>query len=116
MDRRTWSPFQSKRVREICEHMTEAERDEVARQAATYGIWAGITFAIPIGLVVMLWVAPKLGLPPSWFPVELRLAIYVLLVAVPIYIAGTIYFRRKQKQFLASTEWARGQGYTAHDL
>ena len=118
MDWRTWSPFQSRKIREICEHMTEAEKQETARRGAIYGIWVAITFAIPVGVVVMLWVASKFSILPSLLPVQflLRLAIYALLFALPIYIAGTIYFSRKLKQFLASTEWVRTQGYTADEL
>ena len=117
MDWRTWSPFQSKKVREICEHMTEAEKDEVARQGAIYGIWVFISFALPVALVVVSWVGSKLGVMALFpFLIHLRPAVYVLLFAIPIHIAGAVYFRKRQKRFLASTEWVRSQGYNADEL
>jgi len=54
-DTNTWSPFQSDRVKEICQHMTKAERRAAVRRGATWGILIGIvpgTTALILGTVV----------------------------------------------------------------
>ena len=121
MDWRTWSPFQSKKIREICEHLTETEKEEWLRLAASWGRWGAYSFAGPIGLLAGLWVMARLAVRlefPYPFPFEItsRVAISVIAILLVILMPAAIRFRKNQKEFLASTEWARSQGYTADEL
>jgi hypothetical protein len=47
-DWKTWSPFQAPEVRQICAHMTDAERAEGVRRGGFYGLWVFATFAGPL--------------------------------------------------------------------
>ena len=97
----TWSPFQSQEVREICEHMTGAERDEVARRGRHYGFWVAATFAGPLALAIT----------------SRSLALMVIaIVLVTIHIACIPAWQRKQKGFLCSTTWAQERGFTPDRL
>ena len=100
-DWRTWSPFQSQQVREICAHMTEAERRECTLRGAFFGIWNAATCFVPCGLAFL---APQ---PLNWI-----LAPIVLLVGLAFYPL----WRRITREFLASTRWARQQGIAPESL
>jgi len=100
-DWRTWSPFQSPQVREICAHMTEAERRELNLRGALFGIWNAATFFVPWGIFLF---APK---PVNWI-----FAPIVLLVGLAFYPL----WRRMMREFLASTIWARQQGIAPESL
>ena len=60
-DWRTWSPFQSRQVREICAHMTEAERRELSLRGALFGIWNAATFFVPWAITLLCPAAAELG-------------------------------------------------------
>jgi len=100
-DWRTWSPFQSPQVREICDHMTEAERREWTLRGALFGIWNAATFFVPWGIAFF---APK---PLNWI-----FAPIVLVVGLGFYPL----WRRITREFLASTRWARQQGIAPGSL
>jgi len=51
---RTWSPFQSARTRQICEHLTEEEYSVLARRNPSVWQLGALTAAMPIGLAVAL--------------------------------------------------------------
>ena len=53
MEWKTWAPLQSKISREICEHMTEEEKNELAARSGKYGFWCALTIAIPIGVIAV---------------------------------------------------------------
>ncbi len=122
MDWRTWVPFRSNKVREIYEHMTADERREIAQRAYRWGRTVGWSFAGPVVIVLTfgLWpkLARKLGLASSRSPLEipLWLGISIIAILVAIWLPRVIRFRKKQKEFLASTKWARAPGYTVDDL
>ena len=40
MDWKTWSPFQSQTVKDICTHMTEDEKKAVSSYGAQFGMMA----------------------------------------------------------------------------
>ena len=50
---KTWSPFQSPEVREICAHMTDREKGEVSHRGAFYGFWVAATFAGPLSFAIV---------------------------------------------------------------
>ena len=100
-DWRAWGPFQSRQVREICAHMTEAERRELSLRGALFGIWNAATFFVPWAVA---FYAPR---PLNW-----ALAPIVLLVGLAFYPL----WQRIMREFLASTSWARQQGVAPETL
>lgn len=91
MNFRTWSPFQSDMIRQICEHMKPQEREDTASRGAMYGMWVALTFAIPLSF----------GLAHGLYAIAIPLII-VHIVCIPFWL-------KSQKQFLCQTEWAREQ-------
>lgn len=98
---KTWSPFQSPEVREICSHMTDAEKAEVARRGGFYGFWVAATFAVPLSFAIIE---------------RSLLFIVVAAVLVAIHIACVPIWQRMQRRFLCSTVWAREHGITTDRL
>lgn len=96
MDWKTWAPFQSKISREICEHMTEEEKNELAARSGKYGVWCALTFAIPIGVLAVH---------------RTTLTMVIAGILAVIHIIGIPIWRKKQKRFLYSTQWAKSKGY-----
>jgi len=104
----TWSPFQSPEVREICSHLTAAEKQRLLAQAADYGRQTAWWFALPFSVVaVSFFYSRPLG--------------FVLLVPFIIYCV-TVERRRirahqqRVRALLASTEFARERGYRPEAL
>jgi hypothetical protein len=100
-DWRTWSRSQSQQVREICSHLTEAERREWALRGALFGIWNAATFFVPLGIALFT------SKPLNWI-----FAVIVLLVGLAFYPL----WQRMTREFLASTSWARQQGIAPESL
>lgn len=97
----TWSPFQSPEAREICAHMTSAEKSAVAIRGGCYGVWCAATFACPICLAVSTRSPLLLGIA--------ALLVLTHLLCIPLWL-------KMQRQFLCSTTWAREQGITPDRL
>jgi serine/threonine protein kinase len=100
-DWRTWSSSQSQQVRDICSHLTEAERREWTLRGLLFGIWNAATFFVPCGIALFTsnplnWVFPPI----------------VLLVGLAFYPL----WQRMTREFLASTRWARQQGIAPKSL
>jgi uncharacterized membrane protein len=95
MNWKTWSPFQSAQVRDICAHMTDAERKAVARRGAFYGLWCGATVALPISQAVT---------EPS------RFALVAASILCTVHIICMPFWLRWHRRFLCGTAWAREQG------
>ena len=85
----TWSPFQSAEVKEICNHMTLEEQQKAVKYGAMYGLWVALTFAGPIGFYF------SFGFP-----------FWALIALVILHVSLIPVFRRSQKKFVYSTEWA----------
>jgi hypothetical protein len=100
-DWKTWSPFQSPEVRDICAHMTDAEKAELSRRSGFYGAWCAATVGIPSSLAIV-------G-RSQWL---------VVLAAglVAIHIACVPVWQRMQRRFLCSTAWADEHGITPDRL
>src|SRR5262249_4813049 len=98
---KTWSPFQSHEVRDICAHMTEAEKAEASRRGGLYGFWVAATFALPLS-----------------FAIAERSLLFIVIAAVliTIHIACIPLWQRMQRQFLSSTAWAREHDISADRL
>ena len=103
---KTWSPFQSPEVSEICTHMTDAERAEASRRGGLYGLWVFATFAGPLSFAVV-------------FRHPALTAIAVVLIV--IHIARIPVWLKMQRRFLSSTAlsstaWASEHGFAAGRL
>ena len=97
----TWSPFQSSQVREICAHVTPAEKQRIVRHGFGYGLWVAATVGLPINIAlqaqhVVAWVIAA-GL------------LLVHLAALPMWQA-------RVRRMLCATEWAKSQGVTPENL
>ncbi|MEI6166424.1 MAG: hypothetical protein WCS52_04460 [bacterium] len=101
MDWRTWSPFQSQAVKDICSHMTEDEKNAVTSYGANFGVMVAVFFAIPLSVGLTSLRSSIIGLPGLALLVWLIIGVFVL-----------IHRRRKGKELLCSTQWAKSQGIT----
>lgn len=98
-----WSPFRPPLIREILAHMTEAERREAMSRVWLFSVWNAGTF---FGPFFFIWFS-SVPRPLNW--------IYggvLLMVGLSFYPL----LRRMDREFLASTAWARQQGITAAQL
>ena len=101
MDWRTWSPFQSQTVKDICAHMTPDEKKSVTSYGMGSGVIVAIFFAIPLSSGVSLLGSRIFGLPGL-----------ALLACLAIGVFLIVKRRRKEKELLCSTQWAKSQGIT----
>ena len=100
-DWKTWSLFQSQDVRDICAHMTAAEKAEASRRGGFYGLWVAVTFAFPLSLAI----------------VEMsQLLVVIAAVLVVVHISCIPIWHKMQRRFLCSTSWARERGITPDRL
>jgi len=97
----TWSPFQSAEVRDICAHMTDAERAKASARGAAYGLWSAVTFALPLTIA---FTSRSLG------------TIVIAAVLVTVHLLGIPIWLKQQKRFLCSTDWAHDRGITPDRL
>ena len=101
MDFATWSPFQSRQVRDICAHMTASERSRTAAHGLRYGMWV---FATAVGPLAFGW----------WFAsTPLQITAGALLA---IHLCAVPAWQRHVRRFLCDTEWAQAQGLSASNL
>lgn len=98
---KTWAPFQSPEVREICAHMTDTEKAEVSRRGGLYGLWVAATFGGPLPFAIVY------GHPAL---------IAIAAVLIVVHIACIPVWQKMQRQFLCSTAWARAHGITPDRL
>jgi hypothetical protein len=100
-DWKTWSPFQSPEVREICTHMTDRERSRGSWQSGLYGLQIGVTMSVPV-------------IPAIFGHGYLSLITAIVLLAA--FIVSIPLWRKAQKRFLCSTAWARENGFTPEHI
>jgi hypothetical protein len=104
----TWSPFQSPEVQEICSHLTPAEHQKLIDDARTRGTELGKWLALPLMLAIISFTFSwRLGTV-----LVVLYALYVLFVVLPRLRA----MRRRSKELLCDTEWARSHGYAPDTL
>jgi hypothetical protein len=104
----TWSPLQSPEVREICAHLTAAERVQLLHDARQRGQQIFLWLAAPLSFVIALCLE-------SWRFGRLVIPLFVVYFAV----WGLPHFRsmrRRTLDLLCQTEWARSQGYKTDRL
>ncbi len=97
----TWSPFQSSEVRDICAHMTDAERATLADLGGAYGLWSAGTLALPLAVALTS---------------RSVLTVVIAAVLVTVHIIRIPIWQKQQKRFLCSTDWARERGITPDRL
>jgi hypothetical protein len=101
---RTWNPFQTSTMREICRHMTAAERTEVARRGLLLGRHLAVSSLLYLpALLAALTIESPLLLPLPALAAAL-VGAFAACRIVPL-VAGW-------KGWLCSTEWSRAQGLT----
>jgi len=108
-DINTWSPFQSDQVKEICSHMTKAERRAAVKRGALWGILIGVVpgvTALILGVVVFQSAMVVVTVCFLIFP----------FIALVLYKKWAPNMVKSQQNFLASTEWAKSQGIKADDI
>ena len=99
---RTWSPFQSPDVREICTHLTDAESNEIRRRGALSGIWL---FVLPFLFLIAGIQSHNAGV------------LYATAGGLVLFYVGFVLISQmRNRQFLCSTDWARKQGITPDKL
>ena len=94
---KTWSPFQSRAVRDICATMTDTEKSSLRRRGMVYGVWCAISMALPLQFI-------SIGLVTGSLNPTLTVAGALLIVA---HIVCIPTWQRRQRQFLCNTLWAR---------
>ncbi len=90
-------------TREICAHMTEAEKREATKRALLFGLWNAMTFFGPVFCVAFM----SLPGPMRW------------MYGAAILVIGLSFYPRwlrMHREFLASTSWARAKGITPEQL
>lgn len=98
----TWSPFQSREVREICAHLTDDELDMLVQRSRDFGFKMGAWVALPISSAGAYMIIADNGgsIAFALFPCA------VILVSA----AFVPRQQKKQKELLCSTAWAKEQG------
>lgn len=103
-----WVPFQSPKVRAICEHLTSSERAKLFENAAKRGQWIGRWIALPFGVTIAaFFLYPRLAT--------------IALVAFLIYFAAWCRprlreMRQRSLEILSETEYASAQGWSPDRL
>ncbi len=109
---RTWAPLQSDQVRDICSHMTVAERRQTAKRGAVVGLLLGGCFSV-VGV---------LGMPLGRWLFDSSLMGIMIVQPVAVLVVGVLLWKLKprmdqsQRTFLASTQWSQGQGVTPNSI
>ena len=108
-DSNTWSPFQSGQVKEICKHMSKAERRAAVKRGAIGGLLIGFVpglTALILGIVVFQSPLVAVTACALMFPI----------IALVLYKKWLPSVVRSQQNFLVSTEWAKSQDLQAEDI
>ena len=108
LSKSTWSPFQSPEIRDICAHLTPEEHarvlDDARERGRQLGQWIAVPFGVAVGSFMLSW---RVG------------SVLVLLFVVYMAVSGIPWMqrmRRKTKQLLCETGWARSRGYRPESL
>jgi hypothetical protein len=99
----TWSPFQSVEVRDICEHLTPEEKDQLAHQGAQLGRKIGTLLSLPLVLVVCSFL----------YSIRLFFVLFGLFIVYAFVMEWRLIrgLQRRARQTLCATEYAKARGY-----
>jgi hypothetical protein len=116
---KTWSPFQSEQVRDICAHLTEDELDRLTQMAKEHGRASAVRFAVPVSSICGAVLASLLAARFATWSVVLATAVTFVVVGGVPYSVNREFFansRRAMREFLCSTEWAKAQGIVPENI
>jgi hypothetical protein len=102
-DWKNWSPFQSAEAKEICAHLTTAERRSLQARGALVGFAISVVPQLPLFLGFSHWLGPDGTL------------IFALIGLIVVYFSVP-FLHASIRRFLCNTEWARAQGYRPDEL
>ena len=99
---KTWSPFQSKEIADIGNHLTEEEKIKFSR------------FGAMNGLIIAVFLSPILFFVPTLLSNKnISFGRIAAMVLFGLFCIPVLLLRRKQgKKLLCSTQWAQKEGYT----
>ena len=97
--------FRSSQVADICAHFTSEEDGALTEMERSNGFIMGLAISAP--LLAFIFFASRLTLWHIPIVVSFQIVIAVL---------GAGLIRRRLRDFLASTHYARSRGFTAHDI
>jgi hypothetical protein len=116
---KTWSPFQSEQVRDICAHLTKDELDRLTQMAKEHGRASAVRFAVPVSSICgAVLVLPLAGGFATWILV-VATAVTFVVVGGALYAVNREFFvqsRKVMRDFLCSTQWAKAQGIVPESL
>jgi len=102
-----WSPFQSETTKEICAHMTRDEKITCMIRSALLGLWVAAAFVAPQCIILLPVV---IGIKRSALAISIAVMLLIIfLISIPI-------IRKRNKNFLCSTKWAKSKGYTVDKI
>ncbi len=102
-----WSPFQSGTVKEICAHMTMDEKIVAMIRSGLLGLWVAAALAAPQCIILL----------PAVFGIKRSaLAISIAVILLIIFLISIPIIRKRNKNFLCSTKWAKSRGYTVDKI
>ena len=107
---KTWSPFQSRDVREICAHLTDDEIDMFVERAKDFGAMIGARITSPIAIMTALAFVIIAFVIIAFYG---GLIVFFLIPCAWILVNSTFLQRhlKKNKELLCSTAWAKEQGF-----
>jgi len=97
----TWSPGQPQLIRDICSHMTKAERREAAARSLLFSVWNAGTWFAPF--FSCMFIPSPLGWVFGFCALVIGLSFFP-------------FIQRLMRDFVVSTQWARQQGITLQQL
>ena len=108
----TWYPFQSRTVKEIYQHMTEDEKRKVGVRSPSHRLWELFTSIVWLGVTLLM--LRDAFMPGARLPWALLVGFLIFYAALSVSMMRA--WLRVDKKFLASTEWAKAQGYTVDKI
>jgi len=100
MDWRMWAPFQSQTLKNVCNHMTKDEINSVGKYlAVTPAIVSTLFVALPLTFVMDFGSSRIVGLPGL-----------ALIAWLAVGFCVFTHRRKKGRDLLCATAWAKSQG------
>ena len=105
--------------KEVLSHMTPTERRDWRMICDRDAWWRLVGFALPISFVVSLAIITELDLSsklPLRAALSWRYAVASVVLIFVVFVLNFVRLKKREKMFLASTQWAQEQGHTIHDF
>jgi hypothetical protein len=88
-------------MREVYAHLSNTEKAQLQCQGGLYGVWCGLTFAIPLSNAIV-------------FRNPTVIAIAAILIT--IHVACLPIWRRRLKRIMCASTWAQQHGFTPEQI